>query len=218
MAVSWQFDRAEACGPRSLAYSPHAKPPLTHCLCQQIKSLQWSAPLASSTGATEARRILAVSWQFDHAEACGPRSLAYSPHAKPPLTHCLCQQIKSLQWSAPLASSTGATEARRILAVSWQFDHAEACGPRSLAYSPHAKPAPNHCLGRQVRSRQWSAPLASSTGTTEARIFSPHSKFDTFTFSCLACHVVSDSFDRSHYYLEMRSSRFLSCLRWEFRN
>ena len=87
----------------------------------------------------------------------------------------------------------------RMLAVSWQFDHAEACGPRSLAYSPHAKPALAPCLCRQVKSRQWSAPLASSTGATEARIFFPHSKFDT-------C------------YLEMRIPRFLSCLRWEFRN
>ena len=58
----------------------------------------------------------------------------------------------------------------RILAVSWQFDHAEARGSRSLAYSPHAKPALTHCLSRQVKSRQWSAPLASSKGATEARI------------------------------------------------
>ena len=51
--------------------------------------------------------------------------------------------------------------------------------PRSLAYSPHAKPALTPCLCRQVKSRQI-APLASSTGATEARIFFPHSKFDTF--------------------------------------
>ena len=61
----------------------------------------------------------------------------------------------------------------RMLAVSWQFDRAEACGPRSLAYSPHAKPALAPCLCRQAKSRQWSAPLASSTGATEARIFCP---------------------------------------------
>ena len=119
-----------------------------------MKSRQQSAPLASSTGATETRiQDLTRLTQSQHwptvsvGKLKAVNGVPLSPQA----------QVQPKHGS-------------RILAVSWQFDHAEACGPRSLAYSPHAKPALTHCLCRQVKSRQWSAPPASSTGATEARL------------------------------------------------
>ena len=179
--------------------SPHAKPALAHCLCRQVKSRQWSTPLASSTGATEARfqdlgsQLAVRSCRSLWSSLTG--FLASRKASTDPLSLLKAVNGVPLSPQAQVQPKHGSM----MLAVSWQFDHAEACGPRSLAYSPHAKPALTPCLCRQVKSRQWIAPLASSTGATEARIFFPHSKFDT------CC-------------LEMRSPRFLSCLRWEFRN
>ena len=117
--------------------------------------------------------------------------LAFSLHAKKALTHCLCRQVKTRQWSAPLASSTGATEARIL--------------------SPRSRSLPGCFLSAEC------PPRLKHRYNRSADFFT-HSKFDTFTSSCLACHVVSESFDRSDYCSEMRSPRFLSCLRWEFRN
>ena len=90
-----------------------------------VKSRQQSAPLASSTGATETRiQVLTRLTQSQHwptvsvGKFKAVNGVPLSPQAQVPPKH-----------------------GSRILAVSWQFDHAKACGPRSLAYSPHAKPA-----------------------------------------------------------------------------
>ena len=164
-------------------------------------------------------RILAVSWQFDHAEARGPCSLAYSLHAKKALTHCLCRQVKSRQWSAPLASSTGATEARilsphsRSLPSTQQSGLLLSCG---APLSPQAQVQPKPIIASQ---RSGLRPFRGVPLSPQAQV-QPKDDFftDTFTSSCLACHVVSESFDRSDYCWEMWSPRSLSCLRWEFRN
>ena len=175
---------------------------------------------------------MAVSWQFDHAEACGPCSLAYSLHAKKAPTHCLCRQVNSRQWSAPLASGTGATEARilplhsrslpsTVSVATFKAVNKVGCffpAERPSRLKHRCNRSPSLLLDEAGCFLSLACPSRLKHRYNRSRDFFTHSNLDTFTSSCLACHVVSESFDRSHYCLEMRGPRFLSCLRWEFRN
>ena len=92
-----------------------------------------------------------------------------SPHAKPALAHCLCRQVKSRQWSTPLASSTGATEARfQDLGSQLAVRSCRSLWSSLTGFLASRKASTGPTV--PVKSRQWSAPLASSTCATEARL------------------------------------------------